>query len=149
MQTDKVHEHRLKLVPQALLDGGASPSILDGDGQSPWAWAEAKGDESMMKILSDYRGGPSAVWSLQVEPSANETGQEIALVAPWGSAVLKAFMSAECDEVMSVFCTNLAGETRFRCRFPKDVLVEDVFARIKRDTGEVVTLILQTITSLA
>jgi len=115
---------------------------LDADGQTPWAWAEAKGDESMMEILSEYGGGPSAVWSIQVEPSSNETGQEIAVVAPWSSAVLKSFVSAESDEGKSVVCTNLAGETMFRCRFPKDVLVEDVFARITRDTGKAVTLIL-------
>ena len=54
------------LRARAILDGGASPNVLDADGQTPWAWAwaEAKGDRSMMKIVNEYRGGPSAVWSL-------------------------------------------------------------------------------------
>mmetsp|Transcript_116007 Transcript_116007/g.200616 ORF Transcript_116007/g.200616 Transcript_116007/m.200616 type:complete len:434 (-) Transcript_116007:142-1443(-) len=99
-----------------LLDEGHDPNVVDADGQTPWAWAEAKGNEPMMNILSEYGGGPLPVWSLKVESHHGE---------------------------LLLSCTNFAGAIVYHAGFPEDVLVSDVLAAIAGDTGKAATLVLQ------
>mmetsp|Transcript_51645 Transcript_51645/g.96741 ORF Transcript_51645/g.96741 Transcript_51645/m.96741 type:complete len:462 (-) Transcript_51645:147-1532(-) len=98
-----------------LLHKGHDPNVVDADGQTPWAWAEAKGNEPMMNILSEYGGGPLPVWSLKVESHHGE---------------------------LLLSCTNFAGAIVYHAGFPEDVLVSDVLAAIAGDTGKAATLVL-------
>merc|ERR1719424_884341 len=57
---------------RVLIDVRADLNAVDNDGQTPWAWAEIKGDETMMAILMEAGAGPSQVLSLAIEPSPGE-----------------------------------------------------------------------------
>jgi len=98
-----------------LLEDRADPNAVDRDGQTAWAWAEAKGSETMMGILRQYGGNPLPVWSLKVEPGPNE---------------------------MLVSCTNLAGEIVYRRGCALGSSVADVVGNIAQRTGKAVHLIL-------
>lgn len=133
-----------------LNEGDAEQALnaLDEDGQSPWAWAEAKGNESMMEILREYGGGPSAVWCLQVEPHQQEAPwkelQYESQVSPWSSSVFESVVLQEqaVQERMWVSCTNLAGEKTFHHEFPLDTHVASVLGVVKRNTGQSPTFVL-------
>mmetsp|Transcript_14201 Transcript_14201/g.28102 ORF Transcript_14201/g.28102 Transcript_14201/m.28102 type:complete len:455 (-) Transcript_14201:157-1521(-) len=98
-----------------LLERKASPNVMDNDGQTPWAWAEAKNNEPMLEILREYGGGPSPVWSLKAEPTL---------------------------DAMLLVCTNLGGETVFSHRFTEEAPVADVVKCCRRETGASATFIL-------
>ena len=50
----------------------ADANALDADGLSPWDWAEAKGNESMMNILAQHHGRNLPTWTLQVKPNQQD-----------------------------------------------------------------------------
>jgi len=98
-----------------LISSRADPNATDKDGQTPWAWAEVKDDETMMEILSAAGAGPSPVLSVNIEPSPGE---------------------------ILLSCTSLAGDTVYHRGFSEDALIAEVLEAIAKETGKAATLVL-------
>ena len=114
---------------------------------TPWAWSESKSNELIMEILTEDGGGPLPVWCLQVEPCQQEPSQ-LWVESPWSSSFLKA--SSMCPgEVMSLSCTNLAGETVCRHVFPKSAHVAEALVPSRKAEVSQQLSSSQTITSSA
>ena len=98
-----------------LINIKADPNATDKDGQTPWAWAEVKDDETMMELLSGVGAGPSPVLSVSIEPSPGE---------------------------ILLSCTSLAGHTMCHRGFPEDARIAEVLEHIAQETGKAATLVL-------